>query len=110
MTSAFPVEAGGCPSTGFMSWWWVSSVVFVPMAETSRPDDHEWPLPRQITARSPGIDSSSARMSNSWASISSVNAFALLWVVVGDRGDAAVDLEPDLAADRLPPVRVIRGR
>ena len=57
-----------------MSWWWVSSVVFVPIADTSRPDDHEWPSPRQMTARRSGIDSSSARMSKSWASISSVNA------------------------------------
>jgi hypothetical protein len=48
-----------------------------PMAATSRPDDHDVPSPRQMTARTSGRCCSSARKPHSAASISSSQALCL---------------------------------
>src|SRR4051812_36870339 len=54
------------------------------MAATSRPDDHDLPSPRQTTARMSGRPLSSARMAQSWASMSSSKAlcFSTLLLVM----------------------------
>ena len=68
-----------------MSSWWLIGVAFVPMTDTSRPDDHAFPSPRQMTARTSGRFFSSVRMSNRRASISSSKALrlsGLLFVIV----------------------------
>ena len=61
---------------------------------TSRPDENDLPSPRQITARTSGRALSSARISNSAASISSSNALCLSGLVVGDDRDRPVDRQP----------------
>src|SRR5262245_39547059 len=47
------------------------------MADTSRPDDHDRPSPRQITARTSGRPRSSSRIENSRRSMASSNALCL---------------------------------
>src|SRR5438270_7280959 len=64
-----------CPRA--ISSWWVISVLLVPMEPTSRPDDHDLPSARQITARTSDRCFSSPRMSNRRASMSSSKALCL---------------------------------
>src|SRR3954469_19909175 len=64
-----------CPR--LISSWWVISVFWTPIEPTSRPDDHDLPSARQITARTSGRCFSSPRMSNRRASMSSSKALCL---------------------------------
>ena len=66
------------------------------MAATSRPDDQDLPSPRQITARTSGRSRSSARIVEQLGVHVVVEGVVLVGVVVGDRGDGTLDLEPHL--------------
>ena len=65
------------------SWWDIVSWP-VPIEPTSRPDDHDLPSPRQITARTSGRSFSSPRISKSRWSIASSKAlcFSTLSLVI----------------------------
>ncbi len=57
----------------------------VPIEATSRPEENDFPSPRQITARTSGRCFSSSRISNNAKSIASSNALCLsglLFVIV----------------------------
>ena len=60
-----------------MSSWCDMSTLRLPIDPTSRPDDHDLPSPRQITARTSGCVFSSANASQSCVSMSSSNALCL---------------------------------
>ena len=73
----------------------------MPIDATSRPEENDFPSPRQITARTSGRCRSSRRISNNARSIVVVERIVLVGVVVRDRGDRSVERELQLYRSSL---------
>ena len=83
-----------------ISSWWVMVSWPVPIEPTSRPDDHDLPSPRQITARTSGRCLQLAEDLEEPLVHRVVEGVVLLDVVVGDGGDRTVDVEPHAGIGR----------
>ena len=83
-----------------MSSWCDIGTWRVPIEPTSRPDENDLPSPRQITARTSGRLFELAEDVEELRVHVVVERVVLLGIVVGDRGDRAVDLEPHRSGHR----------
>ena len=75
----------------------------VPIALTSRPDENDFPSPRQITARTSGRGRNSVEHVEEPDVHLVVERVVLVGVVVGDGGDRPVDLQVHLIGHSNPP-------
>ena len=78
-----------------ISSWCESSVFWVPIELASRPDENDFPSPRQTMARTSGRRDELVEDREQLRVHVVVERVVLVGVVVRDRRDRAVDVEPD---------------
>ena len=83
-----------------ISSWCESGTCKVPIEPTSRPDENDLPSPRQITARMSGRPTRLVEDLEQLQVHVVVERVVLFRIVVGDRRDRAVDVEPHRACHR----------